>query len=115
LEAWEIEAEGRQRPLQFEVRLRVDTVPPVCSVSWIFRGSGRERRFQVAYKVQGLLRGNEQEKEVLWWPLEKERVAMLFFFDSVRYVVPIEGVEARTYGNMVVNTKTSEDKRPPSK
>jgi hypothetical protein len=97
LEAWEIEADGRQRPLQFEVRLRVDTVPAVCSVNWIFRGSGGKRRFQVAYKVQGLLRGNEQEKEVLWWPLEKERVAMLFFFDSVRYVVPIEGVEENVW------------------
>jgi hypothetical protein len=97
LEAWEIEADGRQEPLQFEVRLRTDTVPVVWSVRWIFRGSGGKRRFQIAYKVQGLLRGNEQEKEVLWWPLEKERVAMLFFFDSVRYVVPIEGVEENVW------------------
>jgi len=92
LEAWEIEADGRQRPLQFEVRLRVDTVPPVCSVSWIFRGSGGERRFQVAYKVQGLLRGNEEEKEVLWWPLEKERIAVVFLSDVGSYVADMKGV-----------------------
>jgi len=92
LEAWEIEADGRQRPLQFEVRLRVDTVPAVCSVSWIFRGSGGKRRFQVAYKVQGLLRGNEQEKEVLWWPLEKERIAVVFLSDIGSYVADMKGV-----------------------
>ncbi len=92
LEAWEIEADGREEPLQFEVRLRTDTVPAVWSVRWIFRGAGGERRFQVAYKVQGLLRGNEQEKEVLWWPLEKERVAVVFLSDIGSYVADMNGV-----------------------
>jgi hypothetical protein len=82
VKAWEIRDDGGRVPLLCEVYpLGVDTAPHLWVMECVFEGESQKRRFQMAYRVRGLLRGKGDEREVLWWPRGERGVTVLFPFD----------------------------------
>jgi hypothetical protein len=93
VEAWEIRDDGERVPLPCEVYpLGVDTAPHLWVMECVFEGESQKRRFQMVYRVRGLLRDNEGEREVLWWPFGERGVTVLFPFDIKKYTGIVEGM-----------------------
>ncbi len=97
VEAWEIRDDGERVSLPCEVYpLGVDTAPHLWVVECVFEGESQKRRFQMVYRVRGLLRGKGDEREVLWWPCGERGVAVLLPFDIYKYECYAEEYEYYT-------------------
>jgi hypothetical protein len=82
VKAWEIRDDGGRVPLPCEVYPSgVDTAPHLWVMECVFEGESQKRRFQMVYRVRGLLRDNKGEREVLWWPCGERGVTVLLPFD----------------------------------
>ena len=93
VKAWEIRDDGERVPLLWEVSpLGVDTAPHLWVMECVFEGESQKRRFQMVYRVRGLLRGKGGEREVLWWPCGERGVTVLFPFDIKKYTGIVEGM-----------------------
>jgi len=93
VEAWEIRDDGESVPLLWEVYpLKGEMAPKSWVVECVFEGGSQKRRFQMVYRVRGLLRDNEGEREVLWWPCGERGVTVLFPFDIKKYTGIVEGM-----------------------
>jgi hypothetical protein len=93
VEAWEIRDDGERVPLPCEVNpLGVHTEPPSWIIGCAFEGESQKRRFQIVYRVRGLLRDKGNRREVLWWPRGERGVTILFPFDIKGYTGIVEGM-----------------------
>jgi hypothetical protein len=93
VEAWEIRDDGESVPLPCEVYpLKGEMAPKSWVVECVFAGESQKRRFQMVYRVRGLLRDNEGEREVLWWPCGERGVTILLPFYIKGYTVIVEGM-----------------------
>jgi len=94
VEAWEIREDVERVPLRCEVYpLELAMEPKRWVVECVFEGERQKRRFQMVYRVRGLLRDNENEREVLWWPCGERGVTILLPFDIKGYTEIVEGME----------------------
>jgi len=94
VEAWEIRDDGESVPLPCEVYpLELAMEPKRWVVECVFEGESQKRRFQMVYRVRGLLRDNEDEREVLWWPRGERGVTILLPFYIKGYTEIVEGME----------------------
>jgi hypothetical protein len=93
VEAWEIRDDGERLPLPCEVYpLKGEMAPKSWVVECVFEGESQKRRFQMVHRVRGLLRDNEGEREVLWWPCGERGVTILLPFDIMGYTEIVEGM-----------------------
>ncbi len=93
VEAWEIRDDGESVPLLCEVYpLKGEMAPKSWVVECVFAGESQKRRFQMVYRVRGLLRGKGGKREVLWWPCGERGVTILLPFDINGYTVIVKGM-----------------------